>query len=73
VQHPAVLGPQRRPVTIGGCILQMPVVPLLALAGTWNVAAVLIIAERAGKGLRNPPRDAMLSHAARDIGYGRAV
>jgi MFS family permease len=50
----------------------MSVVPLLALAGSWQVAAVLIIAERVGKGIRNPPRDAMLSHAAKDIGYGRA-
>ncbi len=50
----------------------MTVVPLLALAGSWQWAAVLIIAERIGKGIRNPPRDAMLSHAAKDIGYGRA-
>jgi len=60
------------PITIGGYILQMSVVPLLALAGNWQVAAVLIIAERIGKGIRNPPRDAMLSHAAKDIGYGWA-
>jgi MFS family permease len=60
------------PITIGGYILQMSVVPLLALAGNWQVAALLIIAERIGKGIRNPPRDAMLSHAAKDIGYGWA-
>ena len=60
------------PITIGGYVLQMSVVPLLALAGTWQLAALLIIAERIGKGIRNPPRDAMLSHAAKDIGYGRA-
>ena len=50
----------------------MSVVPLLALAGNWQVAALLIILERVGKATRNPPRDAMLSHAAKDIGYGRA-
>ncbi len=60
------------PITIGGYVLQMSVVPLLALAGSWQWAAVLIIAERIGKGIRNPPRDAMLSHAAKDIGYGWA-
>ncbi|WP_329260309.1 MFS transporter [Actinoallomurus sp. NBC_01490] len=60
------------PMTIGGYALQMAVVPLLALAGNWQVAAVLIVLERAGKATRNPPRDAMLSHAAKDIGYGRA-
>jgi len=60
------------PIAIGGYVLQMTVVPLLALAGNWQLAAALIIAERIGKGVRNPPRDAILSHAARGIGYGRA-
>ncbi|MGH2916251.1 MAG: MFS transporter, partial [Solirubrobacteraceae bacterium] len=58
------------PITIGGYILQMSVVPLLALAGSWEVAAVLIVLERVGKAIRNPPRDAMLSHAAKQMGYG---
>jgi MFS family permease len=58
------------PITIGGYILQMSVVPLLALAGSWQVAALLIILERVGKAIRNPPRDAMLAHAAERIGYG---
>jgi MFS family permease len=58
------------PITIAGYVLQMSVVPLLALAGSWPVAALLIIAERVGKATRNPPRDAMLSHAAGEMGYG---
>jgi predicted MFS family arabinose efflux permease len=58
------------PITIGGYVLQMSAVPLLALAGSWPAAAVLIIAERVGKATRNPPRDAMLSHAAQELGYG---
>ncbi|HUL25563.1 MAG TPA: hypothetical protein VLW44_07305, partial [Streptosporangiaceae bacterium] len=58
------------PITIGGYVLQMSAVPLLALAGRWQVAALLIIAERAGKATRNPPRDAMLAHAAKQMGYG---
>jgi MFS family permease len=58
------------PITIGGYILQMSVVPLLALAGSWQIAALLIILERVGKAIRNPPRDAMLSHAAKEMGYG---
>jgi predicted MFS family arabinose efflux permease len=60
------------PITIGGYVLQMSVVPLLALAGNWQVAAVLVVLERVGKATRNPPRDAMLSHAAKDMGYGWA-
>jgi MFS family permease len=47
-------------------------VPLLALAGNWPVAALLIILERVGKATRNPPRDVMLSHAAKEMGYGWA-
>jgi predicted MFS family arabinose efflux permease len=34
----------------------MSLVPLLALAGTWQLAAVLIVLERVGKAIRNPPR-----------------
>ncbi len=60
------------PITISGYVVQMAAVPLLALAGSWQVAAVLIIAERVGKATRNPPRDAMLSHAAAEMGYGWA-
>lgn len=60
------------PITIGGYILQMAVVPLLATAYDWRAAAVLIVLERVGKAIRNPPRDAMLSYAAKNIGYGWA-
>jgi predicted MFS family arabinose efflux permease len=57
-------------ITISGYVLQMSVVPLLAITKTWQEAALLIILERVGKAIRNPPRDAMLSHAAREMGYG---
>jgi predicted MFS family arabinose efflux permease len=60
------------PITIGGYVLQMSVVPLLAFVRSWQMAAVLIVLERAGKATRNPPRDVMLSHAASEIGYGWA-
>ena len=58
------------PITLLGYLIQMAAVPLLALAGSWQLAALLIIVERVGKAIRNPPRDVMLSHAAREIGYG---
>jgi MFS family permease len=60
------------PITIVGYIVQMASVPLLAVAGNWQIAAVLIILERVGKATRNPPRDVMLSHAAKEMGYGWA-
>jgi MFS family permease len=46
-------------------------VPLLAMAGRWEVAAALMIAERMGKAIRTPARDAMLSQATHRIGHGR--
>ena len=58
------------PITFFGYIIQMASVPLLALAATWQIAALFIITERIGKAIRNPPRDVMLSHAAKEIGYG---
>ncbi len=58
------------PITLFGYTLQMVVVPLLALAGNWPVAALLIIAERTGRAIRNPARDAMLAHATGELGRG---
>ncbi|MCL4371238.1 MAG: MFS transporter [Chloroflexi bacterium] len=57
-------------ITLIGYTVNMLAVPLLALAGRWEVAAFLIIAERTGKAMRNPPRDVMLSHATLQIGRG---
>ncbi|MFT3976595.1 MAG: MFS transporter [Sphingomonas bacterium] len=56
------------PITIAGYVLQMSSVPLLALTTRWEWAAVLIVLERIGKAIRNPPRDVMLSYAAQDAG-----
>jgi MFS family permease len=58
------------PITIVGYVIQMASVPLLALAGNWQLAAILVVLERVGKAIRNPPRDVMLSHAAKEMGYG---
>lgn len=58
------------PITIFGYICNLLAVPLLALAGHWWVAAVLIIVERMGKAIRVPARDAMLSHAGQKMGMG---
>ncbi len=58
------------PITIFGYVVQMAAVPALALAHTWPQAAVLLVLERVGKAIRNPPRDAMLSHAAGQVGSG---
>jgi len=59
-------------MTVTGYAINLLAVPLLALAGRWEVAAGLMVAERIGKAIRNPPRDAMLSHATSRLGAGWA-
>jgi len=56
-------------VTIFGYCVNLLAVPLLALAGSWE-AALLIVLERMGRAIRTPARDAMLSHAAGHTGLG---
>ncbi|TWH40974.1 MFS transporter [Dulcicalothrix desertica] len=57
-------------ITTLGFILNTAVVPLLAFAGRWEVAAGLMMAERTGKAVRTPPRDALLSYAVSQVGNG---
>lgn len=57
-------------LTIIGYAVNLLAVPLLALAGNWPMAALLLIAERMGKAIRTPPRDVMLSHATSQVGRG---
>ncbi|MBM3299546.1 MAG: MFS transporter, partial [Deltaproteobacteria bacterium] len=45
-------------------------IPLLAFAGYWEIAAILLISERMGKAIRAPSRDAILSHATKQVGRG---
>ena len=59
-------------LTIAGYVINMAAVPLLAFASHWELAAGLIVAERVGKSIRTPARDAMLSHAASRVGRGWA-
>lgn len=57
-------------ITFGGYALNLFAVPLLAFAGNWPIAAMLVILERTGKALRTPARDAMLSYATSSTGRG---
>jgi MFS family permease len=57
-------------ITFFGYAVNLIAVPLLALAGNWQVAALLMIIERVGKAIRVPPRDAMLSYATQQMGRG---
>jgi MFS family permease len=57
-------------LTIVGYVINLVAVPFMALAGHWGVAAAFIILERAGKAIRTPARDVMLSQASKIVGRG---
>ncbi len=57
-------------ITMFGYSVNLIAVPVLALAGNWKIAAMLMMAERMGKAIRTPARDAMLAHASHEIGRG---
>jgi MFS family permease len=57
-------------VAIAGYFLNVVVVPAMAFAGNWQMAALLVVVERTGKGLRGPARDVLLSEATGKIGHG---
>ena len=57
--------------TFLGYTMDLFAVPLLALAGRWEVAAILIIMERTGKAIRKPSKDTLISYAAKSVGTGK--
>lgn len=59
------------PLALTGYAVAMVSVPALGLTSTLWLAAVLVIAERAGKAIRSPAKDVMLSHAAAAVGRGK--
>jgi hypothetical protein len=56
--------------TFFGYVFNLFCAPALALVRTWPLAAVLIVGERTGRGIRKPPRDAMLASAGTQLGQG---
>ena len=57
-------------IVIAGYLINLVAVPLLAVAGHLGFAVVLIFAERTGKAIRGPVKDAMLSNASTSTGIG---
>ena len=56
-----------------GLILAIPLIPLSEILGLgWILAAILVISERFGKGIRTPSRDTIISFASKSIGGGKA-
>jgi MFS family permease len=65
---------RRKELTVAGYSLSAVVKPLLALANSWPWVLVLRFGDRAGKGLRTAPRDALIAdsinHKQRGLAYG---
>ncbi len=59
-------------MTFAGYLVNLLAAPALALVGRWEWAVGLIFAERIGKAIRNPARDAMLSYASSQLGAGKS-
>lgn len=57
---------------IGGYAITVVSVPALALPLGLAGACALIIAERVGKAVRSPAKDALLAHAGTEVGRGKA-
>ena len=55
-------------LTFLGYFINLLAVPAMALAGSWEAAAALIIAERVGRAIRKPTVEAMLSYTTGTLG-----
>jgi MFS family permease len=57
-------------ITFVGYGINLFAVPAMALAGNWQIAAVLVLAERIGRAIRKPTVEAMLSYTTGELGKG---
>ena len=57
-------------ITFIGYAINLLAVPAMALAGNWQVAALLVLAERIGRAIRKPTVEAMLSYTTGKHGKG---
>jgi MFS family permease len=58
-------------VTFVGYAVNLLAVPAMALANDWPTAAALVLLERAGRAIRKPTVEAMLSYTTEELGKGR--
>ena len=56
------------PLTFAGYLINLLAVPAMALAGSWEAAAALIVTERIGRAMRKPTVEAMLSYTTGTLG-----
>ena len=58
------------PISFIGYAINLLAVPAMALAGSWQLAALLMLAERIGRGIRKPTIETMLSYTTAKFGKG---
>ena len=63
---------RRKPLVLLGYGLSSVAKPLFAFANSWGHAFVVRVADRAGKGVRTSPRDALISDSAAKSQAGKA-
>ncbi|MEA3372940.1 MAG: MFS transporter [Campylobacterota bacterium] len=61
-----------KPLVVGGYLLSTIAKPLFYFVGSWSGAAVLQTLERFGKGVREAPRDTLISYSSHAGGSGRS-
>ncbi|WP_247241775.1 MULTISPECIES: MFS transporter [Rhizobium] len=59
-------------ITFAGYAINLCAVPAMLLAGSWELAGALIIAERAGRAVRKPTVETMISYTTGELGRGWA-
>src|SRR2546429_5059290 len=57
-------------IAILGYVVQLFAMPALTFVGFWQLGVAVWFVERIGKAIKNPPRDAMLSYATKELGRG---
>ena len=63
---------RRKPLVLLGYALSSFAKPLFALTSTWSQALLVRVVDRAGKGARTPPRDALISDSIAKSDTGKA-
>lgn len=63
---------RRKPLVVAGYTIAAAARPLLALATSWGQVLAIRFSDRLGKGLRTPPRDALLASLATSRSRGKA-
>ena len=57
-------------LTFTGYVINLFAVPVMAFAGSWELAGALILLERIGRAIRKPTVGAMLSYSTGTLGHG---